>query len=268
MANQKPKSCPFNPYRYKGHFVRHFVATVILVIITFLAGLYFAGTGTFPPFGQEGVESSNFLYQGGEIGDSVKKGSYETGYSEALDFARQKLAERGEFEPPRSLTAVVKSASGQNVVVEFNADLLDPFAEGMVTKTIVVGGETKLYERVEKDEEQFKKEYAEFEKAMQAYEAALAGAKTEEGLDEPREPQEYDEKALAVSDLLPGDRVRIRAKVVEVEATEEGKDAPIVSPFASDTVEVVEIRLYSRPEQEKELLEESPGELLEVAPDM
>ena len=265
MANQKPKACPFNPYKHKGHFARHLVTTVFLVVITFLAGLYLAGTGTFSPFGTIVVmEKTNGVTQ-----TIVKKGSYETGYNEALDFARQKLAEKGEFELPTNLTVVVKSASGQNVVVEFDASLLDPFAEGMATRTIVVGGETNLYERVQKDEEQFKKEYAEYEKAMKVYETALAGAKSEEGLEEPNEPREYEEKVLVVSDLLPGDRVRIRAKMVEVEGGEEGeenKDAEIVSPFASDNVDVVEIRLYSRPEPKLE--KELPEELLEAAPEV
>ncbi|MBN2095787.1 hypothetical protein JW752_00095 [Candidatus Peregrinibacteria bacterium] len=229
----------------------HFKYTLLVFFIaflTFVAGYYVGQAGlvkTTPSSSQPTVSQPT-------VNVPAKKGSYEQGYQEALDFARQKLAEEGAFEPPRNLTAVVKTASGQNVVVEFNASLLDPFAEGMATKTIVVSGETKLFERVEKDEEQYKKEYAEYEKAMQAYETALAGAKTEEGLEEPREPQEYEEKVLAVSDLLPGDRVRVIAKVIEMEATEDGKEAPMVSPFASDKVEAAEVRLYSRPEPEPE----------------
>ncbi len=239
-----------------AHF-KYTLFILLLAFLTFLLGLYLAGTGAFSPFGITVItEKINGVTQ-----TVVKKGSYEIGYNEALDFARQKLSERGEFEPPRSLTATVKSASGQNVVVEFRADILDPFAEGMATRTIVVGDETQLYERVGKDEEQFKKEYEEFEKAREEFEAAYAANPDAEGLQEPQEPQEYEVKTLAVSDLQPGDRVRVRAKAMEVEASEEGEEAPMVSPFASDTVEAMEIRLYSRPEPEPE--EELPGELIE-----
>ena len=249
MANQKRKSCPFNPYKHKGHFARHLVTTVILVIITFLAGLYLAGTGVFSPFGQVSIAP------GAEqpAKKAVKKGSYEQGYQEALDFARSKLYEKGKFKLPSSLTATVKSASGQNVVIEFDADRLDPFAEGMATKTVVVGSETQLYERVPKDEEQLEKEYKEFEKAMKAFEVAYAANPDAEGLQEPQEPQEYDVKTLAVSDLQPGDRVRVRVKIEE---TEEGE---VISPFASDFVEATEIRLLSRPEPEPE--EPTPTEI-------
>ena len=150
MANQKSKSCPFNPYKHKGHFARHLVTTVILVIITFLAGLYMGETGILTFFTRLGVTEP--------AAEVVEKATYEQGYQEALDFARSKLYEKGEFELTSSLTATVKSASGQNVVIEFDADMLDVFAEGMATKTVVVGSETQLYERVPKDEKQFVKE--------------------------------------------------------------------------------------------------------------
>ncbi|MBU1017807.1 hypothetical protein KKA33_02140 [Patescibacteria group bacterium] len=249
----------------------HFKFTLFILLIVFLSflfGLYLAGSGTFSPFGTTVVmEKTNGVTQ-----TIVKKDSYETGYNEALDFARQKLADKGEFEPIGSVTATVKSTSGQNIVIEFDASLLDPFVEGMATKTIVVGDDTQLYERVAKDEAQLEKEYADYEKAMQAFETALKVNPEKEDLDGPQEPQEYTVKTLAVGDFMAGDRVRIRADLITPEGDKEveGEEMMMISPFASDTVQATEVRLYSRPGQEPEAELPAPleEEMKEVAEEM
>ena len=158
MANQKLKSYPFNPYKKQSHFVRHLITVFLLVILAFAGGLYFAGVGIFSPFGGGVGESSNLLSQGGKIGDSVlgkkvKKGSYEEGYQAALEFARKRLAEEDLFITEvelNRLRATVKSVSGNNVVVEFEASVLDVFREGMATKTVMVSGENVIEKRIQK----------------------------------------------------------------------------------------------------------------------
>jgi len=260
MANQKPKSCPFNPYKHKGHFARHLVTTIILVIITFLAGLYLAGTGAFSPFGQVSIAP------GAEqpAKKAVKKGSYEQGYQEALDFARQRLTEEGMIEgfegPLTFLRATVKSVSGQNVVIEFKASELDLFQEGMATKTVVVPADLFIEQQADKPEEQIAKEYEAFEKAYQEYEASLAENPEleEEG---PEEPMTYTVVNLSAGDLKAGDVLTIRT------------DSDIRT---NDSFEASFIRLASRLVEEpteEELPEELPEEesaeepVLEAAPE-
>ncbi len=249
----------------------HFKYTLLILIIAFLgfAAGYFAGQAQVA----QPAPSVQPVVSQPAVKTPVKKGSYEQGYEEALDFARRKLMEEGEFEPRNSLTATVKSVSGQNIVVEFDATLLDPFAEGMVTKTIAVGGDTQLYERLPKDEEEFKKEYEAFEKAIQDYETAFKANPEGEGLEEPEEPQEYTVKTLTASDFMAGDRVRIRADLIAPEKVTEGEEAGeammMISPFESDTVQATEVRLYSRPEPEpeKELPTPIEEEMKEAPPE-
>lgn len=216
MPNQKPESFPFNPYKHQHHFVRHIITTLILVIITFVGGLYFAGVGIFSPF-----TGDVFVIQEGVSVKKVapKKGSYEEGYQAALDFAKKRMAEEGVIEgygeegeavPLNFLRATVKSISGQNVTIEFKASELDIFLEGMATKTVVVSG-TIIEHRTDKPEEQIAKEYEIFEKAYQELEARFAeNPEAEVEFEELQEPLTYTVVNLSAGDLMAGDVLTIR----------------------------------------------------------
>jgi len=249
------------------HF-KYTLFTLFIAFFTFAAGYYVGQTGVAQPAssGQPSISQP-------PVSVPDKKGSYEQGYQEALDFARQKLMEGGEFEPVNSVIATVKSINGQNIVVEFDATLLDPFADGMATKTIVAGGDTQLYERTVKDEAQFEKEYEAFEKAVDAYRTALEANPDAEDLEAPKEPQEYTMKMLVASDFMEGDRVQVLADLIVPDKVAEGEEAVMISPFVSDTVEATEVRLYPRPEPEpeeemKEAAEETSEELMAEEPEV
>lgn len=204
------------------HF-KSFLSTLIIAIIVFLGGLYLGETGMLKLFTQ--LETIKPVAE--------EKGTYEQGYQEALDFARQKLMERGEFMTPGSLAATIKSVSGQNVTIEFETSVLDIFADGMATKTVIVGDDTVIEQHIPRLEEEFEKEYLAFEKAREEYEVRYVANPDDPNLQEPQEPQEYTVKTLTVSDLQAGDRIFVRA--------EEGA-------FVNDTFEATYIRLEYRPE--------------------
>ena len=187
----------------------HFKYTLITLLLAFFAfslGLYLAGIGAFSPFGTTVVtEKTN-----GVIQTVVQKGSYEKGYNEALDFARQKLVDEGIIdETVDRLYATVKSINGQNIIVEFGASDLDLLQEGMATRTITVAGDTVIEQHIIKPEGQFQKEYDEYEKVRQEYEDHYAQNPDDPGMQEPDEPLEYTIKILQLSDLKAGYRINI-----------------------------------------------------------
>lgn len=188
---------PFNPYKHQHHFVRHVVTAIILVILSFIGGLYFAGAGLFSPFGGSVVD---FDSSGSDLDvEGIKEASYEEGYQAAVDFARDRFVAEGLVEGKgeiNHLEAKVKSVSGQNIVVEFKASVLDLLQEGMSTKTVTVSDDV-IELRTLKPEEQREKEYEEYEKAMN------------EGLTGLEEPLDYTVQYIKVADLKEGDKLDI-----------------------------------------------------------
>lgn len=196
MADQQKPSPPFNPYKHPRHFVRHIITSVLLVVIVFVSGLFFAGTGLFSPFSDEGAIVQKECKECPvvptlEVGG--KQGSYEEGYQAALGFARQRLYDEGVVKDEGKvydLSATIKSISGQEITVEFEASDLDIFQKGMATKIAIIADDTIVEKYVRKSAEQIKKEEKETEK-----------------------PEEYDVQIIKVGDLKVGDNVRIRSDV-------------------------------------------------------
>lgn len=214
MANPNLQSCPFNPYKYKSHFIRHIFTTLFLIVITFAAGLYFAEAGLFAPFAQYGLISPSVTMIAEKSAAPVQN-SYEEGYQAALAFARNRLFEEGivamDSEPLHFLQATVQSVDGQNVAMQMKASELDIFQEGMANKTVRVPAGLLVEEQIPRDEEEIAANYMAFEKAYQEYEAALA-ENPDTVLEIPMEPLPYTVQTFPIADLKPGDTLTVRTE--------------------------------------------------------
>jgi len=185
---------------------------ILILIIGFLGGLYLGETGKLSLFTGPSV---SLIGQSGTQKTVVKNGSYEEGYQVALDFARNKLQNRGcsPILGPDGLhflyNAKVKSISGSDIVVEFDASQLDIFQEGLITKTVKVPDPFFINQRIPKPSDELKKEYDEYQKKMAEIQKNPEIAKTQMPL---TPPMPFTIKELNVKDLKEGDILDIQTK--------------------------------------------------------
>lgn len=107
----------------------------------------------------------------------------------------------------RTLSGVVKSTSGDTITFETNPPE-NPFEDYPLTRTVVIGENTRLYTEIRVSPE-------EFAKAMAAYNQALAAAQrrgdaTTPGVLPPF-PLESQEVAIHVSEVERGDLISVTA---------------------------------------------------------
>jgi len=191
------------------------VAIIISLILGFLGGLYFGETGRLSLFTGPSV---SLIGQSGTQKTVVKKGSYEEGYQVALDFARKKLQGRGGLlSMPGGIqylnNAKVKSISGSDIVVEFDASKLDIFQEGMVTKTVKIPDTVTITQQIPKSADELKKENDEYQKKLSELQKSSETNKTQGALTPPLSIiplTPYTTKEIKISDLKEGDVLRIQ----------------------------------------------------------
>ena len=189
------------------------VAIIISLIIGFLGGLYFGETGRLSLFTGPSVSLTG---QAGAQKTEVKKGSYEEGYQAALDFARKKLQGRGGL---MSMPVVVqylnqvkvKSISGSDIVVEFDASQLDIFKEGLVTKTVKIPDTVTITQQIPKSADEQKKEFEEYQKKIaELQKKPVTGATSGISVLPIMPPTLFTIKEIKISDLKEGDILNIR----------------------------------------------------------
>ena len=206
--------------------------SILLLIIGAAAGFYLGGT----------ISSSDQSVQNPDK-SAVKKGSYEDGYQTALDFARKKVEEKGMFFPAGKMlgiqSATVKSVSGKNIVVEFDASLLDFFAEGKLTKTVTVPDNVSIQQNVPKPVEDYQKEEDAFREKISEMNAKIAAGDTSE-IANVQPPTPYTIKKLGIKDLKPGDVISVTTSA---------------DISKSDTFEAISVILAYIPEDMKNLNE-------------
>ncbi len=173
---------------------------IVVGLLAFTGALYLGETGAFSLFTDEQVEQVSATKK------APKKGSYEDGYQSGLDFARKKLEARGLIPSlsdstfQRIFNAEVKSVSGSDVVVEFDATQFDVFGEGMITKTVMIPNKVDIVQNVPKSSEAILSEYENYNKKAQNLGVG-------DGFIAP--PSLYTIKKLKLSDLEVGDRLNI-----------------------------------------------------------
>ena len=189
------------------------VVIIISLIIGFLGGLYIGETGRLSLFTGPSVSLTG---QTGAQKTEVKKGSYEEGYQAALDFARKKLQGRGGLmSMPGSLQYLnnvkVKSISGSDIVVEFDASKLDIFQEGLVTKTVKIPDTVTITQQIPKSADELNKEREEYQKKLAEFQKKPAtGATSEISVPPIMSPTLFTIKEIKISDLKEGDILNIR----------------------------------------------------------
>ena len=190
------------------------VAIIISLILGFLGGLYFGETGRLSLFTGPSV---SLIGQSGTQKTVVKKGSYEEGYQVALDFARKKLQGRGGLlSMPGGIqylnNAKVKSISGSDIVVEFDASKLDIFQEGMVTKTVKIPETVTITQQIPKTADEMNKEREEYQKKIaELQKKSVTGATSEISVPPIMPPTPFTIKEIKISDLKEGDILNIRS---------------------------------------------------------
>ncbi len=156
---------------------------------------------------------------------------------------KDKLVQVGFMpETVTSLNGVtVKTVSGKDVEVEFNAVLLDPLSEGKLTRTFTVPSGVKIKEHVPRNSDEALKESEEFQKAMEALnERRAKGEDVAEEIAALEPPVPFDVKDVSLSDLKPGDQITVESE----------KDIR-----ASDHFEASAVQLLSRAQPTSEAAE-------------
>jgi len=168
----------------------------VFVILSFFLGRY-----------------SYFLESGSLVADltAVTSNSYQQGYSEAMNDAEEALMDNGiaRQEALSLSNATVKSATDQQIVVEFNASEIDILKEGLITKTITVPSGLMVEKYADRPMEEFQKEAEEFQKKFN--ELQNKGADFEE-MQKLTMPTPYTIEKLNPGDLKPGDKISVQSK--------------------------------------------------------
>jgi len=212
--------------------VKCILISIVLLVIGLGAGFYLGG-----------IMSSSFTFQPGQNPEksAVKKGSYEDGYQSALDFARKKIQEKGMFFAASQglgiQSATVKSVSDNSIVVEFDASLLDFFAEGKLTKTVTVPDTVAVQQNIPKPMEDYQKEEDAFRQKIEDMNKKIAAGETA-NYENIQPPTPYTIKKLEVKDLKAGDVISVTS------AADISK---------SDTIEATGVTLVYIPEEIKNL---------------
>jgi hypothetical protein len=132
-------------------------------------------------------------------------GSYDKGYAEGFNAARDmaKAFNPQIAEARTTLFGTVKQVSGDKVTFEADGLFVDERADGVGTvRTAVAGAETKVVsaERIPMEE---------LAGLMKTYERAMAAFDPSSGKALPEQPASEVETVIALSDLAPGDRIRV-----------------------------------------------------------
>ena len=142
------------------------------------------------------------------VSPDVAQKNYNEGYSAAMELARQKVEQKGVFiaagangtNVPR---AIVKSVSGNKVLVEINSSLIDFFSEGTTTKTISITDATKIEQLTPKPIEEFNAEQDKFRKYIEDSRGSELGPEDEQM----SPPSPFYTKVMSASDLKEGDLI-------------------------------------------------------------
>jgi hypothetical protein len=203
---QDPASMPFNPYPHKNHFARYILSVLVLVIVSFFAGIYLNKAGSCTP-----SDNQSIVMQASQSPQKIeiKKGSYDDGYQSALDFAKKKLEEQGlfKFNKNNLTNLVLKSVSGRAVTVQLDASQIDIFSEGLITKAITIPEDVKIEKHTLKSEAEIQKDFDEYKiQDAKLRKDFNSGAKIK---DFPEPPATYIIENIKISDLQAGDMLNI-----------------------------------------------------------
>ena len=202
------------------------IVAVVVALVAFTGALYLGETGTFSLFAPSDSKSA-----------VVKEGPYKDGYDAGLEFAKDKMRQRGFLPLATEVTylygATVKSVSGNNITVEFDASFLDFFNEGIVTKTVTVPDAVKIIQNVPKPQDEQQKAYDEFNKEMQLYQKKIESGISVDSSKLPTYPVTFTVKEVSIGELKEGDSLNINAD----------KDISKV-----DTFEAISVEMFYIPE--------------------
>ncbi len=190
------------------------IVAIVVALLAFTGGLYFGETNVFSFFNNNNVSQVvNVKHVDKKVDEKVKKGSYEDGYNAGLALARKKLGVPEDRVVQQLSNVVVKSISGNDIVVEFNASVLDIFADGKVTRTVKLSDESSIERHESKSMDEVKKEYEEFEKKMKALQKRSENG---EGVDDEMHefafPTSYTVKKMKIGELKVGDVVTVASE--------------------------------------------------------
>jgi len=187
------------------------IVAIVVALLAFTGGLYLGESNTFSFFSDGSISQVvNVKHVNKKVDDKVKKGSYEDGYNAGLDLARKKLGVPEDRVVQQLSNAVVKSINGNDIVVEFNASILDVFADGKATKNVKLSDGTSVEKHEKKNMDVIEKEYEEFNKKMKVLQKRSEnGEDVNDEMSELVFPTSYTVKKMEISELRVGDVVTV-----------------------------------------------------------
>jgi hypothetical protein len=231
-----------------NHSAKYVLILLVLIIISLAAGFYLGKTGSW-------VSKNPYVVSNFSKNAEAKKGSYDEGYQAALDFARKKLEEKGLFSGSRQIfglpSATIKSINGYNIIVEFDASVLDLFGEGKVTKTVIVSDPTVIQQNIPKSIQDYQKEEDSFLKQMDEINAKIKAGEPVDKTVIVQSPTPYTIKKIGLNDLKIGDVITVAGKYDSANPDTFKTNAQF-DITKSDNIEAASITLSYIPEQPKE----------------
>lgn len=150
----------------------------------------------------------------------VPAGQADT-FQAGWDFAKMRLKEQGfsGFSAGieiKDISGSVQNISDNSIVIKtiFAGDLLlDPYLD---LRTVRISNDTKIFQLIQKDNQQFQQEMSDFQKKIQ---------KQSSGIQSEIPPEPYNKKEITIADIKAGQNINVKAnenilRQQEFEATE------------------------------------------------
>lgn len=181
-----------------SRLVINIIVLVVVICSVFLLGIYLGETNKISLFNKSYLTAER-----------------QKSYDSALKYARDKLISANIIA--NSITSIksatVKSVSGQNIVVEFNASEVDLFKDGKMTRTVQIPSTVVIEQRINKTSDEIKKIMDEYDKKMKTIIAdQKVGKDLSKEIKDLKGPEFYTVKKLQPKDLKIGDVLSVQSE--------------------------------------------------------